>query len=1728
MDSARGGRLSPLIIGLVFGALLGSHWVKAEAWREGSPLAGGANHALIIREGGQLWGIGLNQSAALGAETNDFPAYVTNRFISYRLGGDSDWRWIESMGDTNGTTFAIREDGGLWAWGNNATGQLGDGTGLNRRTPARIAPDQTWRSVSARGGCVFAIRSDGSLWAWGLNEPGSGALGIGRGRGRIQYQPAPVGTNRDWRVVQASLGSFLVVTNSETFPVTNSQGVVTNITTNVVRNFAVGKGGAALRGSGEIWAWGTTLGRLQTAGGNLAGVATNYSPIRIGVGRDWRQLVFAHAPFALKQDGSLWKFSEVTGDFEAFPSATNPKLHQGWKSLQGTQTGDGTNARGHIVGVMLNGTLWAWGDNRQGQVDSQLNSEVLREEPWQIVGLDEVSDDGWLEPGAGPGHSFGLTKAEQVFSWGSLGFTAPTVQRIPIRVKLPAGAGADFAWTGALAGADFSLGVDQAGSLYGWGGTGIANPSLAVAKVPRPLDESSNVPNPAWSSSGWTPELAVMGRTILAIGNDKQMKSWGDLEETDYQSPWWNPLRVADGIREFEGRWSRLAASRGLVGSTTNTNTTPTPGGFAAAVQTDGTLYTWGDNDAGQLGDGTTMPADEPKPLGRETNWVGVQAGARHVLAWKKDGSLWGWGANSNGELGITTSTTTVSNLYSGGTNGTNQGTPRTYAGRVSTTTILLASNAQTQPRMIFDRQGGISQVAAGGSHTLVLRKDGSLWAWGANGSGQLGLGVVLRPSQGPDTNSSNSAGVPSWAVTRTVTNLYTNIKVAPWRRETNVDTMIDQAWMYRPQRVGQKTWISVSAGERHSLAVRSDGTLWAWGENGSAQLGLGNLVSTNRPVQVGAANRWVQAFAGREHSLGLQRDGSLWAWGKNDGRLGIDAEAAAGTPFHELAFGQNQQATLTLESSGRGTNRIFGTGLVRFQPRSSAVTMVFQLDSPGTVRTEWAGVGSYAAARHRLNFSTNLVVSPAGETSGGFFLRELKSGWFYPEVYQGTATVKGVNCRATLRFDGDADRDGIPDGADVNPLGSPPVFTNRIEIRIRVGEQTNVYETPGLAEGVTPILSSDLSDLPPGLTYNEGRIEGKPTREAVNLHDGVYEVVVGAANEAGESYQTLKIQVVPPDPLPAVAQEKLLWTTNGAPFAHTLILQEVDWKKYYRKFPLEFRGQNIPPGLILERDTGKLRTASLAATQNPDPGLYRMSYTITHQAGGVARGVLVVDSHRRWVVGRPLRYQVKLGGNGKTAIANLPAGLTYSPTTGLIQGMPQAAGTYPNITASQAGVEGTESFTFVVDSDPSVKLSATPRQAAVLKRRGAGWMSPAIFSLGSSAVQRVESNGQVRNLPGAPVLPYALGWTNVETWKWDDARPGLASRLPEAESLLRKNQRSEIQRACPGALRLAKISYASALPGTYLPTNHVFWLRNAAGNPLVSEKEPKEWALDFSQPEFIQKLSERVKFLATIGCVDGVYLPDWNEALAWPVDAQPAKGQGGESQVSARLALLEALRQAVGAQGWLVAEAAGGTWALSGPRLDGIHLVAATEPPPTWPPAASWWPDPYLFRENASQQTVWEKLANSLVAFSQEGVLRRPGLVALELWSRYDSRDPRTKIPRLAGLALSLCLSDGAFLYANPDWWQENGRLVQPGSHVWYAEWSGSLGAPLGDSVRSLDSRGLYRREFENGWVVYARGNLTSEVPLEFEDPVRSLMTGKVSRQHPLFPGQGDLFLKK
>jgi alpha-tubulin suppressor-like RCC1 family protein len=130
--------------------------------------------------------------------------------------------------------------------------------------------------------------------------------------------------------------------------------------------------------------------------------------------------------------------------------------------------------------------------------------------------------------------------------------------------------------------------------------------------------------------------------------------------------------------------------------------------------------------------------------------------------------------------------------------------------------------------------------IEAGGTHSLALKANGTLWAWGQNAFGQLGDNTLVDKST-----------------------------------PVQIDAAVD--------------WVSVAAGGSHTLALKEDGTLWAWGKNSpSGQLGDNSFIDKKIPVQIGADTDWLSIAAGGNHSLALKSDWSLWAWGRNDeGELG-------------------------------------------------------------------------------------------------------------------------------------------------------------------------------------------------------------------------------------------------------------------------------------------------------------------------------------------------------------------------------------------------------------------------------------------------------------------------------------------------------------------------------------------------------------------------------------------------------------------------------------------------------------------------------------------------------------------------------------------------------------------------------------------------------------------------------------------------------------------------
>ncbi len=186
---------------------------------------------------------------------------------------------------------------------------------------------------------------------------------------------------------------------------------------------------------------------------------------------------------------------------------------------------------------------------------------------------------------------------------------------------------------------------------------------------------------------------------------------------------------------------------------------------------------------------------------------------------------------------------------------------------------------------------GGWAEIGMGGRFTVGVKSDGTLWSWGVTNSGELGSGSQFgnraTPGQigtGSDWKSISAGNFHALAIK-------TGGTLWAWG-ENKYKQLGDGSAVLRsaPVQIGAFTdWKSVSAGGAHSLGIRTDGSLWTWGDNQFGQLGDGTYVAKSTPIRIGTGTNWLAVSVAASHSLALKTDGSLWAWGlNNSGQLGL------------------------------------------------------------------------------------------------------------------------------------------------------------------------------------------------------------------------------------------------------------------------------------------------------------------------------------------------------------------------------------------------------------------------------------------------------------------------------------------------------------------------------------------------------------------------------------------------------------------------------------------------------------------------------------------------------------------------------------------------------------------------------------------------------------------------------------------------------------------------
>ena len=286
--------------------------------------------------------------------------------------------------------------------------------------------------------------------------------------------------------------------------------------------------------------------------------------------------------------------------------------------------------------------------------------------------------------------------------------------------------------------------------------------------------------------------------------------------------------------------------------------------GFAhtCALRDDGTAWCWGDNFWGELGDGTTTNRSVPAPVGTDTDWRTISAGGGHTCGVRDDSTAWCWGRNDEGQLGD--GTTTESH----------------------------------EPVEVPDSSGfGWATVhAAKGVHTCGTKQNGTLWCWGDNAQGQLGDNTLVDSHEPVQVGSDGGWATVSGGLYHTCA-LQEDAGMSNWELF---------CWGYNAfgqlgdgtatnRRVPTLTWFDahdwsllLSAGNYHTCAVKASGSAYCWGRNAEGQLGDGTTTPRSAPTPVSGGGQWSDVAGGGVHSCGVKTDSSLWCWGGNQwGSLG-------------------------------------------------------------------------------------------------------------------------------------------------------------------------------------------------------------------------------------------------------------------------------------------------------------------------------------------------------------------------------------------------------------------------------------------------------------------------------------------------------------------------------------------------------------------------------------------------------------------------------------------------------------------------------------------------------------------------------------------------------------------------------------------------------------------------------------------------------------------------
>ena len=613
----------------------------------------------------------------------------------------------------------------------------------------------------------------------------------------------------------------------------------------------------------------------------------------------------------------------------------------------------------HTLALKSDGTLFGWGLNSATQLGRLgLGATGVQDTPIQLTGFGTADDDN-LYISAGSINSFVIKQDNTLWATGmntsgSLGLGDSTSRTVFNQVT----SGVNNIWEKVSGCNIHTLGIKTDGTLWGWGYNFYGQLGLGdniTYNTPQQVGIDTN-----WNKIYTSKTATTVGTTgfSAAIKDDNTLYVTG--RNTNGQ--------LGLGDTTARNIFTQVTTAGINTWSMVSLGTS-----FMAGIKTDGTLWTWGLNTSGQLGLGNLTQFTSPQQVGTDTNWIQVECGATFTIARKSNNTIYSTGSNTDGELargsfGINQTTfaqigsslwidiqcgydfiAVLSPTYYISFAGYNQ-----YGEFGQNYTVVTGNYRAPTIAPGISNNNWISTgfFPFASNNVLFIKADGTLWASGVNQNGQLGLGDTttrtIITQVGTDIWNKVACGGNSLSNISFSAGIKSNGTLWTWGNNTYGQLGLGNTTQYTsPQQVGvDNTWTFIACGKEieFMIGIKSNGTMWGWGRNNQGQLGLGNTTSPIlNPTQVGTDTNWSSAqlcgSIGQGSTIAMKTNGTIWSTGNgSQGTLGLGNNSNRNT-FAQIGTSTWNQIQMsgfsawgiktdgTLWSWGAGTQGILGLG---------------------------------------------------------------------------------------------------------------------------------------------------------------------------------------------------------------------------------------------------------------------------------------------------------------------------------------------------------------------------------------------------------------------------------------------------------------------------------------------------------------------------------------------------------------------------------------------------------------------------------------------------------------------------------------------------------------------------------------------------------------------------------------------------------------------------------